>query len=222
MKKTVFLIFLLLPVYVFAQKYPFEGTWATLDNNTFSRTWDFETHEYSWGTGKTTSGMLTIDYQKDMFSDDSTGLEYVFINVSNRSNQPVQITLFCEKERVFSVILLTYLSDDKIQIEEGDPSVFPKGTPIRHIQTKTYIRVSSAAFLPLCDAVLNDTRVRCRTEPNLNCETWGYLNAGDKVLIKDISYDPFEIDGESWYWYLVRSDALPDGWVYGKYLDIEE
>jgi hypothetical protein len=31
-----------------------------------------------------------------------------------------------------------------------------------------------------------------------------------------------EIDGESWYWYRVDAENLPDGWVYGKYLDIEE
>ena len=72
------------------------------------------------------------------------------------------------------------------------------------------------------DATCNDTRVRIREEPNLSCSTLGYLNAGDAVKVTDKSDDPFEIDGESWYWYKVESDSLPDGWVYGKYLDIEE
>lgn len=71
-------------------------------------------------------------------------------------------------------------------------------------------------------ATFNDTRVRCRTQPNLDCDTQGFYNLGDKVTVLYKSLDPTEIDGESWYWYLVRSDSLPDGWVYGKYLDIEE
>lgn len=71
-------------------------------------------------------------------------------------------------------------------------------------------------------ATFNDTRVRCRTQPNLNCDTQGFYNLGDKVTVLYKSLDSTEIDSESWYWYLVRSDSLPDGWVYGKYLDIEE
>ena len=31
-----------------------------------------------------------------------------------------------------------------------------------------------------------------------------------------------EINGEYWYWYKVDYPSLPDGWVYGKYLDIEK
>lgn len=50
----------------------------------------------------------------------------------------------------------------------------------------------------------------------------GLLNKGDTVKIKDKSEEPFTIDGESWYWYKVETDDYPDGWVYGKYLDIEE
>lgn len=32
----------------------------------------------------------------------------------------------------------------------------------------------------------------------------------------------YRIDGEQWYWYLVDADSYPDGWVYGKYLDIAQ
>ena len=70
--------------------------------------------------------------------------------------------------------------------------------------------------------ILNDSRVRLRVKPNLSCDTWDFLNKGDTVKIKDKSEEPFTIDGESWYWYKVETDDYPDGWVYGKYLDIEE
>jgi len=42
------------------------------------------------------------------------------------------------------------------------------------------------------------------------------------VKIKDKSEKKFEVDGEKWYWYKVEYPNYPDGWVYGKYLDIEK
>lgn len=71
-------------------------------------------------------------------------------------------------------------------------------------------------------ATINDRRVRLRSESNLSCDTWGLLNKGDKVQIKDKTAEPFEIGGEHWYWYKVETEGYPDGWVYGKYLDIDE
>ena len=72
------------------------------------------------------------------------------------------------------------------------------------------------------NAIVNDSRVRIRTEPNLNSNVWGYMNKNYKVIIKDKSAEAFTIDNETWYWYKVESKIYPDGWVYGKYLDIEE
>lgn len=71
------------------------------------------------------------------------------------------------------------------------------------------------------NALCNDTRVRIRKEPNLDCETLGYLNIDDKVKIIQRSDKEFTIDGEKWYWYQVESQDKPYGWVYGKYLNIE-
>lgn len=82
-----------------------------------------------------------------------------------------------------------------------------------------WYRISSPPAIPLEYAELNDTKVRVRTEPNLSCDTWGYVNKNDLVIIKDKSPDKFEIDGQFYYWYKVESEYLPDGWVYGKYLN---
>ena len=71
-------------------------------------------------------------------------------------------------------------------------------------------------------ATLNDNRVRLRTEPNLTSQTVTHLDFGYQVKIKDKSEEPQTIDGESWYWYNVESEGYPDGWIYGKYLDIKE
>lgn len=69
---------------------------------------------------------------------------------------------------------------------------------------------------------INDSRVRLRSEPNLDCETVTYLNRNDAVKIKDQSDRKFEIDGEKWYWHQVETSDGKTGWVYGKYLDIEK
>ena len=74
----------------------------------------------------------------------------------------------------------------------------------------------------LYNATVNDFKVRLRSEPNLNCETLSYFYEGNKVKILDQTEEPYEIDGERWYWYKVESGTYPVGWVYGKYLDIEK
>ena len=81
-----------------------------------------------------------------------------------------------------------------------------------------WYKIDGPAVIPEKKAKCNDDRVRLRLKPNLNCQTLGYLNTNDCVIIKDRSDNKFEIDGESWYWYKVDYPELPDGWVYGKYL----
>lgn len=71
------------------------------------------------------------------------------------------------------------------------------------------------------ESKVNDSGVRIRSEPNLNGEVYGKLNKGDKVMRIRKSATPEVIDGESWYWYKVESKGYPDGWIYGKYLDID-
>lgn len=69
--------------------------------------------------------------------------------------------------------------------------------------------------------VLNDSRVRLRTEPNLNSETLTYLTKGDTVKIIDRSTEMQKIGEDEAYWYKVEFEGYPDGWVYGKYVDVE-
>ena len=76
-------------------------------------------------------------------------------------------------------------------------------------------------FNVIYTGVINDFRVRIRTEPNLDSEILSLYYEGDTVEILDRSDEKYEIDGESWYWYKVRSGSYPEGWVYGKYIDIE-
>ncbi len=76
-------------------------------------------------------------------------------------------------------------------------------------------------FALIFNGVLNDSRVRLRTEPNLNSETLTYLTKGDTVKIIDRSTEMQKIGEDEAYWYKVEFEGYPDGWVYGKYVDVE-
>lgn len=69
--------------------------------------------------------------------------------------------------------------------------------------------------------IINDTRVRLRTDPNLDCETITFLNKGDKCTIFDFSHNVTEIEGKRWCWYKIETKDGKSGWVYGKYVDID-
>ena len=109
------------------------------------------------------------------------------------------------------IINITIIDNDEVVFDDFS---YPKGTH--------FYRISRPANKPIKQAVINDSNVRLRVKPNLNCDTWTKLQKGTQVKIKDKSKEKFEIDGEKWHWYYVDADSLPDGWVYGKYLDIKK
>ena len=136
------------------------------------------------------------------------------------------IVLFCyrifyeyDSERNYvREILSEELEKIKIFVIDNDEIVFDD---FSYPKASHFYRISGPAKIPIQNAVINDNRVRLRVKPNLTCDTWALLDKGLPVKIKDKSKEKFEIDGESWYWYKVDNPNYPDGWVYGKYLDIE-
>lgn len=52
-------------------------------------------------------------------------------------------------------------------------------------QGTTWYRISGPAKILPQNVILNDTRVRLRTKPNLESDTWGFFNTRDRVIIKD-------------------------------------
>jgi hypothetical protein len=81
-------------------------------------------------------------------------------------------------------------------------------------------RFSGPAKIPIQEAVINNTGVRLRTRPNLSSDTWTYLNTGDAIKILDRSPEKMKIGDMEDYWYRIRLDKRPEGWVYGAYVDI--
>lgn len=218
-KKAIISFYLFLcSVFIFSQPGSLDGIWAKMywqkstDRTTYQ--FDYFCKQYTWGIGKKDKyGLqdLEIDIKGDYFTDYDSYGNCIILNISEIDEQAERVLLFQKSGKKFYPLIITFISDDIIQIV-AEGSNYPS----------TYYRISGPARIPVQNAVVNTPQVRCLTESSFAGETWGYLNAGDKVLIKDISDEPFEIDGEAWYWYRVESEYLPDGWVYGKYLDIEE
>ena len=109
-------------------------------------------------------------------------------------------------------VLLFFLDEDTIEIKANNTFA----------NISKLVRISTYPKISIKDAIINDNRVRLRVKPNLTCDTWALLDKGLPVKIKDKSKKKFEIDGEKWYWYKVDHPDYPDGWLYGKYLDIEK
>lgn len=116
------------------------------------------------------------------------------------------------ESNVINKYIILCIDENEIQIENFDG--FQGWTK--------YYRISAPSKISEKKAVLNDSNVRLRVKPNLNSDIWAKLSKGTEVIIKDKSAEKYEIDGENWYWYKIDNPYYPDGWVYGKFLDIEE
>lgn len=118
---------------------------------------------------------------------------------------------FFQEELLIDTVLIHFLDSDTIEIKANNTFA----------NISKLVRISTPAKIPVKNAVINDNRVRLRVKPNLTCDIWALLDKDLPVKIKDKSKKKFEIDDEQWYWYKVEHPDYPDGWVYGKYLDIE-
>lgn len=125
------------------------------------------------------------------------------------TNESEKITIECSADGKWSINGQP-LNDDGTVIVDGKKL---KIGNIPFISNK--INTTGTGFI-------NDSRVRLRSEPNLQCETLLLLDKGTSVKIKDQTDNKFEIAGEKWYWYQVETASGKTGWVYGKYLDMSQ
>lgn len=69
--------------------------------------------------------------------------------------------------------------------------------------------------------ILNNYRVRIRTQPNLNGEQLGYLDKNQKVRILDQTSEPMQIGEMNSVWYKIRTEDDLEGWAYGYFIDLQ-
>lgn len=226
MKRIVQLLFLFF-IFNFAcygDIYLDEGTFISAGNIEDSNLKTDNTHLYKSVKGETLTLLYKIgNHNFGSFSIDGLAPGFVI----NKKLQGNELLLKCVLDFPISEIQesdnqFTDYNIIKIIIVDNDEIIINDLVFFFEERRKHFYRISGPAKIPIQNAVLNDSRVRLRVKPNLDCETWAFLDKGLPVKIKDKSPEPYEIDGENWYWYRVDAENLPDGWVYGKYLDIEE
>lgn len=225
--RKLFLTSILLLIHTLYAQSNYDGVWV--DEYTYNWIINNEsmgnyaiTNDYSWNNAKYyPNSSLIIDTETgSFFSPNLFGCKLEKIELEDEI--PI-IFLTKDYETVgyqWKIQLFIHeVSDCMIWLDFNDEIV---GQTSDFGNSNYWYRISSPSVIPIQPAVVNDSRIRVRTLPNLDSDTWGYLNIGDFVKIKDKSDEPYEIEGESWYWYKVESENLPDGWVYGKYLDVKE
>jgi len=152
--------------------------------------------------------------KKGFIRIDSLAVVWIIENIEVIENK---VKFYCiprsydDQEGILQEIIVTLIDDYEISV---DGLGYSDWVHFYHFSNTNQTTESTAK--------VNDSRVRLRTKPNLKSKTWKLLEKGTSVKIKDISASKEKIDGESFYWYKVDIENEPDGWVYGKYLDISK
>ena len=151
-----------------------------------------------------------------------SGLSYGYI-LKNCTEKDNKYTFECYLGSLSEIIIdstklmvtVSILGEDWIQID---------GLPQDKLLSKSnkLYRSKDDRKEPLHRAIVNDYSVRLRTEPSLKSHTMYLLPEDYEIEILEQSKDVTEINGEKWPWYKIRSIYCVDGWIYGKYLDIDK
>ena len=167
--------------------------------------------DFSWGKGKD-DDYFSIDIENKYFSYyrqwDITSLEKI-----TEKSYCIEFTGDINS-KWRNKIEVEFLDYDTIILKNQ----LIKSTGIQ--ENVPLVRISGPARIFEKKVIINDNKVRLRMKPNLDYPEWGFLNKGDIVTIKELTKEKYEINAEKWYWYKVDSPNYPDGWVYGKYLDM--
>ena len=207
-----------------SQSYLDEGTFISVSNIANDNYTINNSHLYKNIDGETLTLLYQMqNYDFGSFSVDGISPGFV-IDKKNQGNKlllkwvldfPVSgVRTYNNDYNEYNLITITIIDNDEI--------IFDDLISYADEKNNHYYRISGPAKIPIKNAVINDNRVRLRVKPNLTCDTWALLDKDLPVKIKDKSKEKSEINGEKWYWYKVDHPDYPDGWVYGKYLDIEK
>jgi hypothetical protein len=174
---------------------------------------------YSWGEGVTWSSDTIIEIdpkQADGYngSYNDFDLRCSILSLRKLNDNEFEFYLVSDSSTRKLKSLIHFYDEDTISIsvEWWDDTWGPWG------KNKIWHRFSGPARMPIQEAVINSTKVRLCTSPDISSDTWTYLNTGDAIRILDRSPEKMKIDDMEAYWYKVRSGKHPDGWVYGAYV----
>lgn len=183
---------------------------------------DYFINDFSWGSGKTLINTSTeIDISMKMFFDPGLG-EFSIKNIKQISDSSYSFMIFRYLDENMPEtlwernVIIYFITEDSclINIDSAEETGSISKT------NTTWYRLSGQNVMSQ-PAYINDSRVRIRVQPNLQSDTWGFLNKGEKVTVIDKSKDKQKIGDMENFWYKVDVSYYPDGWVYGEYITFE-
>jgi hypothetical protein len=71
-------------------------------------------------------------------------------------------------------------------------------------------------------AEINDSNVRLRQKPDLDGGIVSQLNKGTLLIVLDVTTTTTKIDNIEAPWYLVRMKNGQQGWIFGRFIDVQE
>lgn len=179
-------------------------------------------HDFSWGKGKSLQHTsMEIDINAMTYYDPGMFI-YSIKEYQQIDNTTYKVLIYRQvfddiPESLYELeIILHFLNEDSFWLEseyfEKTGTLFGKKAP--------WYRLSGQNVMSQ-PANINDNRVRIRVQPNLQSDTWGFLNKGEKVTVIDKSKEKQKIGDMENFWYKVDAQGYPDGWVYGEYITFE-
>ena len=184
--------------------------------------YDYSIKKFSWGNAKRlVNTSIEIDTEAKSYFDPGMAIfkikEYQEIDDSTYKVIIYYPSVDDTSEPLFeNYVILHFLNEDLFWIESD---FFEDQGPI-YGKNALWYRLSGENVMSKA-AYINDNRVRIRVQPNLDCDTWGFLNKDEKVTVIDKSKNKQKIGTMENYWYKVDVSYYPDGWVYGEYITFD-
>ncbi len=227
MKVFVTLLFLLLPIHLFADKISglniniyqkITGLWDDPEHETdLEECYNCKPEEFGWGK----VNVNLFNYYTIIDPVDNGFQFSAMQRVTIKSFKEIEANIF-EMElnfmqgRYVEKYRITVLKDGLIQIVDFG------GTANHNLQNKYFKRVIGPNIKDGQYGSIKGTLVRIRGKPNLNAKIKGIIPNGDRIFYILETEKKYKINSEDWKWYKIVSDSGYTGWVYGKYIVFEK
>lgn len=218
-KKLAIFLIILLSFKLFS--YDISGVWIV--NRFQIHDLDKSKIKVSWGEDFVirNSNCLVIDSFNESSKISISGQgEYNIVSQNKLQDNVFQVKFDFTRGKFEIEFTIHFLSDITFWIEQMDSnSLFPTG------KENVYYRISaptgSIILKTPVEAVLNDSRVRIRSSPDLQSDILGYTEKGEVVFLKSVTSRKEVIGDMDFPWYFIETEEGVLGWLYGGYIEYE-
>ena len=213
MKKV--LLFLLLFLICFnAFSFDISGVWDTLER---IHPFDQKEVEFSWGQSVIPrDGGLVFDPDNKYPLLLIGGFGSFPIKSIQESNEVIKVTIDFTRGGFDIELLIHPINDNQMWIEPIE-GITMFATREKYVYNRFEMKSKTILY-----GILNDSQVRIRTAPNLESETIGYLNKGQKVELLHATLHEVQIEEMKSVWFEIKTIDGMTGWAFGWFIDITD